>query len=237
MHSEIKPIRDPAHEAFMRHVIPFAVWLVLMAGLGAPAGWKYAVRVVAALAALMVLRPFRDYAPPRIRNLPLALVAGVVVFLLWVVPELGGAGPWAGLREFYLKYAVLPFGRVPVVQSPSPYAPEVCGWPLALVRLGGSALVIAVIEEFFWRGLIYRRLTARDFLSVDPGVFRAGAFLATMLCFGFEHDRWLAGALAGAVYGWVYLRTRDIWAACFAHVVTNLLLGLYVLATGAYAFW
>lgn len=237
MHSEIKPIRDPAHDAFMRHVIPFAVWLVLMAGLGAPAGWKYAVRVVAALAALLVLRPFRDYAPPRIRNLPLALVAGVVVFLLWVVPELGGAGPWAGLREFYLKYAVLPFGRVPVVQSPSPYAPEVCGWPLALVRLGGSALVIAVIEEFFWRGLIYRRLTARDFLSVDPGVFRAGAFLATMICFGFEHDRWLAGALAGAVYGWVYLRTRDIWAACFAHVVTNLLLGLYVLATGAYAFW
>ena len=237
MDSEIKPIRDAAHDAFMRHMIPFAVWLALMAGLGAPAGWKYAVRTAAALAAFLVLCPWRDYAPPRIRNFPLALAAGVAVFVVWVAPEYPGGGAWGVFREFYLKYAVLPFGRLPPVVDPPPYAPEICGWPLALVRLAGSALVIAVIEEFFWRGLIYRRITARDFLAVDPGVFRAGAFLLTMFLFGFEHDRWLAGALAGAVYGWIYLRTRDIWAACLAHVVTNLLLGLYVLAAGAYAFW
>jgi CAAX prenyl protease-like protein len=62
-------------------------------------------------------------------------------------------------------------------------------------------------------------------------------FLAVALAFGFEHDRWLAGFLAGVIYGLVVIRTRDIWAACAAHVVTNFLLGVYVLARGAYGFW
>ena len=57
------------------------------------------------------------------------------------------------------------------------------------------------------------------------------------VCFGLEHDRWLAGIFAGLAYGLVAIRTRDIWAAVMAHVVTNLLLGLYVLAVGAYSFW
>ena len=57
------------------------------------------------------------------------------------------------------------------------------------------------------------------------------------LLFGFEHQRWLVGILAGLAYLWLMLRTRDIWAAIVAHVITNFLLGLYVLAAGAYAFW
>ena len=55
--------------------------------------------------------------------------------------------------------------------------------------------------------------------------------------FGLEHDRWLVGFVAGLIYGAFYVRTRDIWAVAFAHVVTNLLLGLYVLAWGEYTFW
>ena len=55
--------------------------------------------------------------------------------------------------------------------------------------------------------------------------------------FAVEHEQWFAGALAGIAYGWLYLRTRDIWAAAFAHVVTNYTLGWYVLTTQSYQFW
>lgn len=136
-----------------------------------------------------------------------------------------------------MKYAVLPWGRLPDVVSPPPYAPETCGWPLAVVRLLGSAFVISFIEEFFWRGFIGRWIAARDFRSVDLGVFVRNAFFITALLFGLEHDRWLVGIVAGLAYGALVLKTRDLWAAGIAHALTNFLLGLYVLSSGAYGFW
>ncbi len=117
------------------------------------------------------------------------------------------------------------------------YAPAVCGWPLALIRLAGSAFVISVAEEFFWRGFLYRWIQNIDFLKVDPGKLAWPAFLGTAAVFGAEHTEWLAGVLCGLAYGALYVRTRDIWAVSIAHVATNLLLGLYVFATGAYQFW
>jgi CAAX prenyl protease-like protein len=123
------------------------------------------------------------------------------------------------------------------VPEVSPYAPEVCGWSFTLVRLAGSAFVIALIEEYFWRGFLYRWLQGKNFLEVDLGKWHAGVFIAVCVLFGLEHQRWIAGILAGVAYGLLAIRTRDIWAAGVAHVVTNLLLGIYVLATNSYAFW
>ena len=117
------------------------------------------------------------------------------------------------------------------------YAPSVCGWGYTLVRLAGSAFVISVIEEFFWRGFLYRWIQKIDFLDVDPGKLAWPAFLGTAALFAAEHTEWLAGLACGLVYGWLYIRTRNIWAVCIAHATTNLLLGLYVLGTGAYQFW
>ncbi len=117
------------------------------------------------------------------------------------------------------------------------YAPSVCGWGYTLLRLAGSAFVISVIEEFFWRGFLYRWIQNVDFLDIDPGKVAWPAFLLTAAVFGAEHTEWFAGVVCGLVYGLLYVKTRDIWAACIAHATTNLLLGLYVLGTGAYQFW
>ncbi len=223
--------------AVAAHVAPFAVWLLLMAAPGEPAAWKYALRVVAGLALCLALRPWRWYEPPCLGHVAAALFGGGLVFLLWVAPE----SPWLRVPESwrvaYLTWAVFPLGDLPEGPDAGVYAPAVCGWPLTLVRLLGSVLVIAVIEEFFWRGFVYRWLLDRDFTSVDMGLFHAGFFLLTALVFGLEHHRWLAGTVAGLVYGGLVLWTRDIWAGVMAHVCTNLLLGIYVLWFGAYAFW
>jgi CAAX prenyl protease-like protein len=77
----------------------------------------------------------------------------------------------------------------------------------------------------------------RDISQVALDRFQLGAFALTALLFGLEHTRWLVGIIAGLAYGALVLRTCDLHAAVVAHVVTNLLLGLYVLAAGAYGFW
>ena len=230
-------MRDPRLRDILAHVVPFAAWIALIYLPGSSSGWTYAVRAAVGLILFLGLRPWRGYTPLRLAHLPLAALVGFLVFAVWVLPETRWAARWPALQEFYLKFAVLPWGRVPEAVSPPPYAPETCGWPLAVVRLLGSAFIISFIEEFFWRGFICRWIAARDFRSVDLGVFARNAFFVTALLFGLEHDRWLVGILAGLAYGALVIKTRDLWAAGIAHAITNLLLGLYVLALGEYSFW
>ena len=56
--------------------------------------------------------------------------------------------------------------------------------------------------------------------------------------FAAEHGSLaVPGLLAGLAYGLLFIRTRDVWAACLAHATTNLALGAYVLSTGHWEFW
>lgn len=222
------------------HAVPFLAWIVIMGTLGrwdGGEGWKYALRAAVCLGLLCACRPWRWYAPLRVRNLPLALAVGVAVCVVWVFFDTPWGGRWPRLQAAYLNWAVLPLGRLPEAVTASPYAPEVCGWPLTLARLLGSALVISAAEEFFWRGFVYRWFIAEKFLEVDPGCWKTLAAVSVSLAFGLEHREWLAGWIAGMAYLALFIRTRDIWAAIAAHAITNFLLGLYVLACGAYAFW
>jgi membrane protease YdiL (CAAX protease family) len=226
--------------SIISHVVPFVLWLALMMVLNkyGPAGaWKYALRTGLCLVLFLVLRPWRWYEPLRIRNLGWALLTGVVVLIAWVGPELGGSNGYPLVQELYLRFGILPLGRIPEAGSSSMYAPEVCGWTLSLVRLAGSAFVIAIIEEFFWRGFLYRWIMDRNFLRVKLNAFDWEAFLIVAVLFGFEHNRWLAGIVAGVCYALLLIKTRDIWATAIAHIITNFLLGLYVIATGSYVFW
>lgn len=220
-----------------RHVAPFVLWIVLMFGLGEPAGWKYAVRAGASMVLLLALRPWRYYSGPAIGDLAWGVPAGVAVFIAWIGMETAYGGFLPGLQDFYLRWMVLPIGEYPPLPEGSPFAPDTCGWALSLTRLAGSAFVIAVIEEFFWRSFLYRWLVRKDFLSVGIGEFHPQAFIIATVLFGLEHHRWLAGILAGLVYGGLMIRRRSIWAPVIAHVVTNFLLGVYVLQTGSYNFW
>lgn len=224
--------------AWLRHVVPFIAWLFLMQMMGDPAGWKYAVRSVVCLGLFWGMRPWRGYAAINWRQAPIALLVGIVVFIVWVAPEsVWVAERFPRFRDFYLRWGVMPFGRLREVSNARPYAPEVAGWAWAFARLAGSAAVISAIEEFFWRGFLYRWMFDRDFMRVNLGVWHAGYFLLVNLVFGLEHESWFTGWIAGLAYGWVMLRTRNIWTAVLAHGVTNYLLGWYVLATGQYHYW
>jgi membrane protease YdiL (CAAX protease family) len=222
----------------LAHIVPFIAWLFIAHLLGDPDGWKYAVRSVVCLGLFVWLRPWQWYARLSLKNVPLAVVVGVGVCVVWVIgetPWLARTVPW--LHELYGRWGILPFGEMREPLTGVQYAPETAGWPLTLVRIAGSALVIGIIEEFFWRGWLYRWMLGRNFIAVDPGTYDRFVFIAVAFVFGLEHKEWLAGFAAGLAYGWMYIKTRDIWAVALAHAITNALLGWYVVEAGAYWFW
>ena len=136
---------------------------------------------------------------------PLPVLAGLLVFAVWILPE---QFDWA----WYRRWCIVGEGGTQAVA-------EACAAMVA-VRLVGSAFVISVAEELFFRRWL---------------IGFAG-FWWTVALFAVEHDRWLVGAFAGAVYGWLYLR-RGLGSAVVAHAATNLALGVWVLMTGQWQFW
>jgi hypothetical protein len=242
------------------HVAPFALWigvLLLLQGLEAvgmcPRGlypWSYALKTVACAALFLWFAPWRVYPALKKNQVLPALLAGAAVAGVWIVPET----PWMtrvapAFQAFYHRWLILFPGTLPDFVDPAwfpalppghralSYAPEQAGWGLTVCRLVGSAGVIAVIEEFFFRGFFYRWLRQNRFTEVPLTVWDAQSFWIVAVVFALEHDRWAAGLLAGVVYGWLTVRTGSVWAAALAHGFTNLLLGVYVIVSGQYGFW
>ena len=183
-----------------------------------PTALSYAIRTSATIAAgtvsLALCRPRFSF---HFRSLTLGVLVGTLVCTLWIL------------------IPVWPFPE-PVAPDPSPYAPTVCGWSLTIVKLIGSAFIIAPVEEVFFRSFLYRWLIARDFLSVPQSRFDLSAFLWMILLFTLEHDRPVAAAITAALYGLLAIRF-GIGSAIAAHVTTNLLLGLHVIYHNAWQFW
>ncbi len=148
-----------------------------------------------------------------------AFVAGLVVLLLWI--------------HFDQDWAVLgrSAGFRPVLEDGS------INWPIALLRLASFSLVVPVMEELFWRSLVLRWIEKHDFLSVDPRTIGWRAFSITTVLFAVEHERWFAGAIAGAAYNLLYMRTGNLWVPVAAHAVTNGALGIWILYSGRWEFW
>ena len=229
------------------YAAPFATWIGLQMVLPVTA-WAYAVRAAAtALVGLWCLwkgrsdksvaspNGPRQARPPRLGEAALSplrfftgLLAGILVTVLWIVPE---------ISPFYRMWFCWPIGSLPAASTdPSPYDPAVCGWTLTVAKLVGSAFVIAPVEEVFFRSFLYRWLQKRDFLSIPLSRFDLSAFLWMVLLFTLEHDRPLAAALAGAVYGFAAIRW-GLTSAIIAHVTTNLLLALHVIFSNSWSFW
>ena len=187
-------------------IAPFAAWMVLMAVLPATI-WAYAVRTAVTAAMLAAgwwigLESFVSRL--KSSSLP-GLLVGLVVFAIWILPE---QFDWA----WYRKCCIIGEGGTQAVAEASAV--------MIAIRLIGSAFVISVAEELFFR----------------KWLIGFAGFWPMVALFAVEHDRWLVAAICGVAYGWLYLR-KGLGAAIVAHVTTNLVLGLWVLKTGQWQFW
>ena len=206
-------------------IAPFATWMVLMTALPATVG-GYAVRTAATAALLaagwrqglktlddrretdltsIVSSPLKSFVSRLKSSFLPGLVVGLAVFAIWILPEQFDL-PW------YRRFCIIGEGGTQAVAEASAV--------MIAIRLIGSAFVISVAEELFFR----------------KWLIGFAGFWPMVALFAVEHDRWLVAAICGIAYGWLYLR-RGLGAAIVAHATTNLVLGIWVLKTGQWQFW
>jgi hypothetical protein len=204
--------------------VPFALFIALVI-LSSKLEAQWLVLLRAPLVALLLIWFWRSY---RELELPaavgyaqwlLAAAVGFFVFVVWV----GFDQDWAVFSRTKGFTPVLPGGGT--------------DWTWGIVRLLGFALIVPVMEELFWRSLVLRWIDRHDFLTLAPREVSWRAFLITTALFAVEHERWFAGAVAGAAYNWLYMRTGNLWVPVAAHAITNGILGIWILYTGRWEFW
>jgi CAAX prenyl protease-like protein len=220
-------------DAFVR-VAPFVVFMVFLSlrGLapedgswGFDARWLYGAQV--AVVGAMLAWWWREYgelvaqAWPPARELALALLTGLLVFVLWIQLD----APWMTIQMG----AVRPF--VPLDAQGG------IDWPLVVVRWVGAALLVPVMEELFWRSFLMRWIQHPLFAAVAPRQVGLRAVVLATFAFTLAHTLWLAAVLAGLAYAWLYIRTGRLWVPVIAHAVTNGALGIWVVASGSWQFW
>lgn len=203
------------------YLVPFVVFVALTYLPGSP-HIVYPLKTIAMAVVLWYYR--KAYTEIRPHMSWLAVGVGALAFVLWVAPE--GLYPQIGSSEFN-----------PYV---APSGEAVAAWhSMVLIgfRLLGAVVLVPVFEELLWRSFAVRWLINEDFTSVPIGTFTWFSCCMVILAFGFEHHRWLVGLVAGVLYHALLYYKKDLFECILAHAVTNLLLGIYVLATQQWSFW
>ena len=204
----------------LARVLPFAIFLVLTScqgSLGTESHfWVYLAKCVVGVWLIRVTWPLVSEMRWVISFE--ALLAGTLVFILWVtldVPYTKFSQPddsWNLQKQFA--------------------AAPVMVWVFAGVRIAGSTLLVPMLEEVFYRSFLYRYILAPNWMFTAHSSFAVKPFLITSIVFGFTHQHWLAGIACGMIYQLLVIRTNRIGDAITAHAVTNLLLGVWVITQG-----
>jgi len=223
--------KDLFDRAIWCRISPFVayVFFMLLAELLSKSGWSayelhllYVVKIAVVAALLWVLKgvyvELRLPHSPDVQTWGVAVAAGVVVFVAWINLD-------AGWMEIGASAGFDPRGDAGV------------DWIMVVARLTGAVLVVPLMEELFWRSFLMRWIAKHDFLTVEPARIGPKAYVVSAVLFAFEHNLWLAGLLAGAVYGLLYMRSGLLWSPILAHAVTNAMLGVWVIYTGNWSYW
>jgi CAAX prenyl protease-like protein len=192
-----------------------AFWMV-----STPRYWIFPLQTL--VCAVLLIRGWRHYDLHWPARPWFTLTIAVLVFVLWISPQaLFHAAPRTdGFDPAF-------FGG---------------GWHYVAntaVRWLRLVVVVPLLEEIFWRGFLLRFLIREPFEKVPVGTFTWASFAWVTFFFAAAHwgpDFW-AALLTGALYNIVAYRTRSLSSCVLAHAVTNLLLGIYIFATGQWGFW
>lgn len=219
---EFEPKPDKPGGQMLGLVIPFAAY-----------PWVYLVKILATLAAIGFVLPGYRQFPFRVSLL--SIVVGVIGVVVWI-----------GLCKLELEARLLEpigLGRFLDLGQRSGYDPfaqisDATGaWSFLAVRLLGLAVVVPVIEEFFLRGFLMRFVMEHDWWKVPFGATTPLVIAIAPLYGILTHPAEMAAAAVWfSLVTWLMIRTRNLWDCVAAHAVTNLLLGVWVLATGEWHF-
>lgn len=169
------------------------------------------------------------------RNILQGILFGVIGIAVWLIPAFCTIfSPKCALARPEL----LETGFDPINAFGAEHTGLIlCCYALRIVR---AVIVVACVEELFWRGFLMRFLIDRDHpQQVDIGEPSLLSWGGTTLCFMLIHP--LSDYPAAFVYGtlawWLTVRTKSIGSAVAMHAVANLILALTALCFGLKGLW
>lgn len=191
-----------------------------------------AAQIVAAVALLLLFgRVWIDHF--KIRVSILAVVVGVVGYVLWVwicglKPEQQFLSLF-GLQEYWgSRQAFNPFSEI---------GDGLHRTLFLAMRFTTLALIVPVAEELFLRGFLVRWIDDIDLKSVRFDKLSWAAIIAPTVCSVLTHPEIVAAIVWFSLVTWLMIHTKSFWNCVVAHMITNLLLGIHVVATGAWELW
>lgn len=163
----------------------------------------------------------------------LAVVVGVVGYVLWVLicglhPERQFLSLFGWQELWPSRTAFDPFSEISNGFHRSLFLAS---------RFTTLALIVPVAEELFLRGFLVRWVEDVDLKSVRLDKLGWPAIMAPTVCAVLTHPEIIAAIVWFSLVTWLMIHTKSFWNCVVAHMVTNLLLGIHVVVTGAWELW
>lgn len=239
------------------HVVPFAVFMVFMLVMplvDSFIGWDhpkapwwrqdvaYFIYPLQTLVTLGLLCHYRrSYAFDWSWKWSLAAIpAGALGIFFWLLPTIAydhfaltgkttGIPAWLGVDSRAEGF------------DPSVFENPAAWWFSVLLRFLRAAVVVAFVEEIFWRGFMMRFVHdwEGDYWRQPFGRASWKSWLIVTGLFMAAHAPVdYAGAFVYGSLTWLLcVWSRNLGACVVMHAVANLLMGLYIMQTGKYGLW
>ena len=203
----------------------------------APEQWLYPLQTIIALSLLFHYRKQYDFRP--VRGIGIALVFGLMGIVFWILP--GHIFHVTGMEEGW--WRILGFTSRGEGFDPADVGDKgsVYYWLSVGMRFIRMVVVVAMVEEIFWRGFLMRYLLDKDgdYWEQPFGKFSWLSYLVITLLFMFAHSPsdYLGALVYGTLTYTLAVLTKSLTACILMHAVANLVLGIYVMITGQIGYW
>lgn len=247
---------DPARLT-RAHVTPFAVFMGFMVFLmlvAAQIEWKhpdapwwrqdpahfiYPIQTLVILGIL--IRYWRDYTFDWSLKWCLAgVVFGAVGIGIWLLPTAlydywGITGKTTGVLKWFGVEARREGFDPSIFPNPAAW------WTVVLLRFLRAVVVVAFVEEIFWRGFLMRFICdwEGDYWKQPFGRAHWKSYLVVTGLFIMVHgasDR-PAAFVYGSLTYLICIWSKSLGACIAMHATANLLMGIYIMNTGKYGLW
>ena len=213
----------------------------------APEQWLYPVQAIVCFALVFRWRKAIDW-DWRWKPAAWGILFGVLGILCWLAPTMiadrlpGGADAWFGHPSWpWYRYLLGIDARPDGFDPGIVFLTDSWSWLAALVlRFFRAVVVVALVEELFWRGYLMRLMVNPDHpWKVPFGTHSWKAYWVTTLCFMAVHQpvdycgAFVYGSLAYLLAVW----RKNLCAVIMMHAAANALLGWAALEWGKYGLW
>lgn len=178
----------------------------------------------------------------------IGMIFGIAGISCWLAPTFiadslpNGVAAWAGNPEWpWYKYLLGLDSRIEGFNPAEVFGDSGAMYYGAMVmRFFRAVVVVALVEELFWRGWLMRLLVNSDYMWKVPfGTHSWRAYWVTTVCFMAVHQPvdYLGAFVYGSLAYLLTVKIKNLGAVIVMHAVANLVLGIVAVSFGKYGLW